>query len=446
MISNLVNITDIFGASVVTNKTPIIVLSSNQIYKIMKKQTDVKNASIWEIDNDRINIQLKNQNLDIDRFYPFGSFIFDNNDFGMKSILLGNKDNFYLSETTKRVDRINNGFISIPISRSESQYYDFIGLQYENPNKKPQPVCLVPSNAIKTINTDIILGPNKFNQLSLKTYGVRDIMFSKFIKNLPIYKIVNPRGKYITGLTNSNKLGLGDKLNRSGQVVSYNAQGELIIDGKCITTNDGNNILLDTCGKNGQKWEIDGTQIKTKYNGGDRCLTDTSTSITDSESTNSGEGPLELHECTLNDFDTSSLDTHDQSWFRELVQHSNASEYKLDSIKGKTVVLVDSDDPWYVNKDITVPKKHVDMFGIDNVNNEIHNYKLGDFKSYFNIDAGRPDLGYGYSYSSRQGEPCVEGFQNNETTDKTIIFMIICVIILIILVYRNYYMNRKLNI
>jgi hypothetical protein len=301
--------------------------------------------------------------------------------------------------------------------------------------------------------------PNKFNQLSFKTFGVRDIMFQKFIKDLPIYKITNPRGKYITGLTNSNKLGLKEKLNRRGQVVSYNAQGELIIDGKCITTNDGNNISLELCGRNGQKWDMDGTQIKTKYNQKDMCLTDTTTSITDSESINSGDGQLKLRECTIpasdaehgtlensqnisSEFDTTSLDTHDQSWFRELIQNSNTSDYKLDSIKGKTVVLVDSDDPWYVNNDITVPKKHVDMFGIDNVNNEIHNYKLGDFKSYFNIDATRPDLGYGYSYASRQGDKCVEGFENI-TTDTTIIFMMICVIILIILVYRNYYVSKN---
>lgn len=59
---------------------------------------------------------------------------------------------------------------------------------------------------------------------------------------------------------------------------------------------------------------------------------------------------------------------------------NNTSDIIYNKLKGKTIVLVDSDEPWYLNKDDTIKipyKKNIRL-----INNQYTNY--ADFGSYEN--------------------------------------------------------------
>jgi hypothetical protein len=71
---------------------------------------------------------------------------------------------------------------------------------------------------------------------------------------------------------------------------------------------------------------------------------------------------------------------------------------------GKKVRLVEPNDPWYINADIKAPvrkpiKKYVKL-------NQVKYRNNADYKSTFVMDTTRPDMGYGYNYASRLGQPC----------------------------------------
>jgi hypothetical protein len=279
-----------------------------------------------------------------------------------------------------------------------------------------------------------------------------------------MFKIMNSNGKYITTLPDSNKIVLKDKLNRIEQNVSYNAQGELIIDGKCITTSDGSTLKMDDCNNSkGQKWIIKNNKLILYDN--KKCISDnTNNDNTDNDNTdndntyndntdndntdndntdndntdniyNNDESDISLRACNQN-----TTDSSEQTWFQELIDKN-----KDNIFKGKNVILVNTDDPWYINKEFTIPQKYIDN-NLSSLDNNLE-YDYGDFNSYFNINNKRADLGYGYSYASRLGEKCNEHFTNtkkkiNENNiydnDYTSIIILLCILLIIIFLYRRF--------
>jgi len=269
-----------------------------------------------------------------------------------------------------------------------------------------------------------------------------------------MFKIMNSNGKYITTLPDSNKIVLKDKLNRLEQNVSYNAQGELIIDGKCITTSDGSTLKMDECNKSkGQKWIIKNNKLILDNN--KKCISDnTDNNNTDNDNTdndntdndnidndniynNDDESDISLKACNQN-----TTDSSEQSWFQELINKNNDNIFK-----GKNVILVNTDDPWYINKEFTIPQKYIDN-NLSSLDNNL-DYDYADFNSYFNINTKRADLGYGYSYASRLGEKYNEHFTNskkktnenniyNNDNDYTSIIILLCILLIIIFLYRRF--------
>jgi len=130
----------------------------------------------------------------------------------------------------------------------------------------------------------------------------------------------------------------------------------------------------------------------------------------------------------------------------KLINNTTHIDKNKDNIfKGKNVILVNTDDPWYINKEFTIPQKYIDN-NLSSLDNNLE-YDYGDFNSYFNINNKRADLGYGYSYASRLGEKCNEHFTNtkkkiNENNiydnDYTSIIILLCILLIIIFLYRRF--------
>lgn len=232
-------------------------------------------------------------------------------------------------------------------------------------------------------------------------------------------KISSMSGKYITADNEAKNIKLKSKAKTNDQLLSYSAQGQLVIGDKCVTypTGSGNPLFLTDCvGDDKQNWNLVGNSIRPDVDG-EQCMSSKSDIIT-----------------------TSNCDNSDsQSWQTE---HSDDSEdsFKWTNYFGKTVVLVESDDPWYLNKDTTIPMQYLKDQTLFDEASYRHN---ADFKSSKVLDLTLPDVGMGYSYSDRQGQPCqkIEGFNGGQQDSSNILILLLCIFILI-LIYR-YCMKNK---
>lgn len=165
-------------------------------------------------------------------------------------------------------------------------------------------------------------------------------------------KLTNISNKYLTNIDNEAKM--KSKLYSKNQQVLYSMQGELMVNDKCLTSDiSGNNVYFDECRKDkNQSWELYGDRI-TLLNGKNKCLA-------------SDDEKLKVIDCSNNN--------EMQSWNIEQPDVNRSSDFILPTYKGKMVVLVDSDKPWYLNNDTTIPLIY------DNKYNDFSN-KCGKFES-----------------------------------------------------------------
>lgn len=153
-------------------------------------------------------------------------------------------------------------------------------------------------------------------------------------------KIVNKSDKYLTMVDNEPKM--KSKLFSKNQNVSYNVQGELIINDSCLTAKQNNDVKFDKCSKTkDQMWSLDNNKIYPD-SAQNMCL------FTNNEK-------LGLKKCQEDD-QNGSDDNIKMSI--EDSDTEKTSDYRMKEYKGKTIVLVESDNPWYLNKDTTIPMKY----------------------------------------------------------------------------------------
>ncbi len=140
----------------------------------------------------------------------------------------------------------------------------------------------------------------------------------------------------------------------------------------------------------------------------------------------------EQKSCTdENQYEDYSLDSDMEN------NHQNLNIYK-----GKRLVLVESDNPWYVNKENVIELKYINN---QNYFGKREKYPEGAvFKSNTVYNTTSPNLGYGYSYSDRKNA-IIEKFtekNNDDNTNADYIIIIMIVLIILLLVY-NYYKNKR---
>jgi hypothetical protein len=231
-------------------------------------------------------------------------------------------------------------------------------------------------------------------------------------------KLTSMSGKYMTADNDTKNIKLKSKNKSPDQLLSYSAQGELIIKDKCITQPSGSNnplYLSDCVGSESQKWDIIGNSIRPESDN-QKCVS------YDSDDT--------LISKTCDNSDS-------QSWQTEQSEDSNDS-FKWTDYFGKTVVLVESDDPWYLNKDTTIPMEYLKQQNLQ----EMYYRTNADYKPGRVLDENSPDLGFGYSYMDRAGQPCqkIEGFNEGQSDSPNVLMILLC-IILLIFIYK--YFTKK---
>jgi hypothetical protein len=129
------------------------------------------------------------------------------------------------------------------------------------------------------------------------------------------------------------------------------------------------------------------------------------------------------------------------------------SSNSLDSwykCRGKKVVLVEADNPWYINKKCTTPqappKEELNVSGVSAGDTE-----TATFQSNVKLDETKPNMNMGYSYAARNriltealAAKQFEGFENmNSNNNYEKITLVVLVILILLLILYNYYQNSK---
>jgi Ricin-type beta-trefoil lectin domain. len=233
-------------------------------------------------------------------------------------------------------------------------------------------------------------------------------------------KLTHAMDKYVT-MIDGNAV-LKPEQESAHQSLSYNVQGELITSGKCLTYLDENYpVFYGPCaGDKKQKWHIFDNKISPQHDN-HKCLT-----VKDNS--------LYIKQCN---------ESNDkQNW---TVENTNIINSSWDKYHGKTVVLVESNNPWYINNDTTDVMEN--KYKENMLPNKIGFKKYADYKTNFVINANGPHMGYGVSYADRTGVPCdkIEQFDEGVLDNNNQIICIMLCVLFIIIIYKIWKMRNDIE-
>jgi hypothetical protein len=439
-------VSDLFGYNI-NNDTPFVIINSKELHKLLKKVAEDKYYIIWEYNRNKIDPILSARNVDPKRFLSSGHMVYyKNHKNDLETILLVNRS---ASRTPNAFDikmKFSDGQIVTPVYRvrrevreevigeevigeevigeeergeeergeedyvSLGSYYVKNGSQLDGHN-----IAVLPESML--LQTDTQKSLMTTDEFSLITSGRiinRSKLFNGDMRDMKLTSSAS--GKYLTMVDSEGNKKLArikSKQNSERQTLSYNVQGELISDGKCLTYLDQNTpVFFDSCDTNNkhQKWNLENGKIKahTEY---DKCL-----AVGNSDS-------VYLKGCQ---------DIDEQTWNTEDPDVGTSSDFGWDKYKGKNVVLVASDNPWYINKDDTYPVKYSDP---ESIRDDAKYRDNADFRSSIVVDPTRPNMGLGYSFLERANNGCkIEGF--GDAGENRYVIMILFAIIFLVLVHK----------
>ena len=394
-------ITDIFGSFNVDDDTPFIMIKSNNISKLLVPLE----SGIYNYNKQLINKILLDANLTPNNFkFIYQIYSQDNSGVPAKNfILLANRNITKDPVDFVKIQDYKAGTFYLPIA---DKNYGSIGVLF---SKTGKPVLFNSdiatirseylskrssieqySNKINGIlNIDQIITPGilqntEFGSLSHLLLGNLTILRSKILNSNQSFKLLDVDGNYITHpIDGTNKLLLKNVGYDRFQYLNYNTDGELTINNQCLTPDDNteNGVYLDRCDKTiRQKWYPSQNTFVSEYDS--KCLSSDGQNIS-------------MDNCA---------NTQSQNWTLQQSKVADPNEYAWKTHKGRTVVLTESDNPWYVNKDITAQLK---IIKAEPELNQVAYRDHADFKSQLKIKPYRGDISRGDSYINRLGDQCM---------------------------------------
>jgi hypothetical protein len=217
-----------------------------------------------------------------------------------------------------------------------------------------------------------------------------------------------------------------------------------LYDKTCLTTGNDNYLTSVSCSSidNSQKYEFIKNTVNNDNNNDEEKEKENDDDNNDEEKENNDNNNDEENNDDNNDDNkqTNNKQTHNGE---------NALETKINAFKkikgnGKKVVLVESNNPWYINKDLSDPidPSHIIKMVDDRIS--LNDYpQSAPYKSKFVMDKMSASMGYGHSFADHQGKPCnypklcdkVEGFSQKKSKkpkfSKIILILLVAFIILI---------------
>lgn len=460
-------VSDLFGYNV-TNGSPAIIMNVNNTQKIFSKIAyDLSdNTSIWKYNKSSINDILTERNIDPNNFLILGHILCKSNVLP-KNIILVNKNICTIPQQYDEVTNYHKGKIIRPYSISNKGKKTYsVGLFYSDKQDfDMSQIGIVPDKLLVSYtdsSSKSRFDCNEFGILTSAKFGIKTLARTQEVNDK--FKLLNGNDKYLTVLDSGVMTKQG--MNEFAQTFSYNAQGELIIDGKCLAHKDAK-ILAESCDSENlnQKWIMSQNKILPSNNFG-KCLDvsaldKTTVQLNDCDSVETQQWDTEIES---NKFDNDIIDISSSQSVRSN-QSTCSGDYTWGKYKGKTIALVENDNPWFVNSDIvtiakmpTEGKYDFEATQVKSIPQYQPNYLINmrnnqPYKTNFVIDPESPTLGYGYSFLSRGGKPCqksnssIEHFdgtiseENSYSTDQQIIMIITFIAVLLIL-YKIWKFNQ----
>jgi hypothetical protein len=452
-IMNNTLITDIFGNklvkhNIVNGNLPFIIIQSTQPYILLTQVATLGGTSIWRLKKDILEHTLYYHSIIPSKFSPLG-------DFWLPLPGLVNTFSFLLVNTGAEISEVPFDFIKIdqmdtygvwkPVGSDDKKEMGLILSETKPPLTSTR---LVDVNFLRKYNiVDNVLGRitnmNEFNLLG-------HLSFDRFTINRPAL-LTNEMNIRLINRSSGNVISDDDvlRLRRSGnadyQQIRYGPQGELMMSNKCIGV-ENNNVVLQKCGdSDSQKWYPYRDTFISHF---DRsCLTDDG-------------GVLKALPCA---------DVPQQKWLMEdlkiVAEPIQERRTPWKTRMGKSVILVEPDNPWYINKVDREPEGYIEQsmkilddtpYEDDAIYDTPRDPKItpkkASVKSNFMMNTKRPDMGYGYAVNQRSGRPCVcaddcdkvehfEGEEKKGTRKGRLLYVCssIIVVVVIILLLRRYY-------
>lgn len=402
-------ISDLFGYPI-SNSSPIITINVNNTKELFINLTN-ESKSIWKYNKTLVDDFLFARNVSDSNFLQIGHILTENKK-NPNLIILANKNicitpngydeimNYSTGKILRLFNLTNNVKVYSPFLFYTNDIDNFVNVEINYIGIIPEQL-LINYSEISTNNNSDELTSNDFQLLSSFKFGVKTI--SRTINPKTNFKLLNSDDKYMT--VSENKITADIKLDDTAQLFSYNAQGELINDGKCLSHNN-EKVTVESCNDaSNQKWILSQNKILPSNNFG-KCLNlspldNSSIELTDCDSSDSQRWNTEAKSFN----DTNSYDS------------TMSSDYVWPKFKGKTLALVENKNPWFVNEKFvtkmdvkkspfTHDNNYLDQmphyqqdFMINMKNNQI-------YQSDFVMDPNDPTMGHGYSIKSRFGSPC----------------------------------------
>lgn len=399
---NYIVITDIFGNNfdpqrdhnhLYSTMYPIILLHSSQPHLLLEK-VDNHNDSVWQLVYPTIMHILYSQRIDPATYAPLGHIWFKQNKLPDHIVIPLVHTDLVISQYPidfVKLDNYTKTAIWKPIG---PRGYSAVG--FVASSNKPS------LRTIRTINNILLTefrGTNHYdnkltnmNEFFLLSYLGEKKFTIKRTKLLYHNDIIN----IISKKTRQSIAKVGSRIKPSSDDFSdihYTDQGELVIDGKCVGVSIDDNIndnylYLQDCNNNdSQKWYPYRDNYVSQYNQG--CMMNIDDHLVTNDCHSFGN----------------HLDARWDTYTKNTVVEQDSQDHtnRWTTERGKRVILVEPDNPWYINK-----TDHVQ--GIITPNHTVLNQKQyrkhADVYSKFMMDTNRSDLGYGYSYAQRAGKAC----------------------------------------
>jgi hypothetical protein len=157
-----------------------------------------------------------------------------------------------------------------------------------------------------------------------------------------------------------------------------------------------------------------------------------------------------LNEHNNDDNSVDSVDSTDTKNIPEQIEHFTDNNWEV--FKTNNLVLVEANNPWYVNKENTIPQKYIssDKYfeNDDNKKDYTHPYAYNkpqdsaQYVSNVKLDGSQPNLGLGYSFAERRN---VENFgPSTKKDDNTNYIIMIMFFVIALLFLYNIYKKKKI--
>lgn len=480
---NYIAITDIFGNKLDkdnehNNFLPFILIHSTQPHLLIEL-VESDNDSIWKLIFPTIMHVLYTNKLNPARFSPVGHI-------WLPISKLPNKITLLLVNTDHNISRYPIDYVHVNVYESVNIWKpiaptNFKPIGYIASKEKP------PLNMLRVINNDLVtvfrgdeevvgnnINMNEFQLLCVVGNNRYTIKRSTLLKNNNTIKLYSNSEKNYVSEDKDRSVSLKNYSPNKNDKINYTAQGELKLNGRCIGISMDENIrdsfvYLQKCNDSDkQKWYPYQDHFISQFD--QSCLT----SEIDSDTVNDNDvnddidpifkqnknNHLKVQQCAPIKEQSWRIDNIDEVIEDQLQETTDTSKWR--TIKGKKVILIEPEEPWYINrgnkKPIGITKENVTEL------NKVEYRDHADFHSNFMMDTNKPDLGYGYSYADRAGASChclddcdksshntnvpvLEHFDhnNNKINNKYNLNIIPCslLFIVILLVLIRIYKNKK---